>query len=79
MYQIHNYNNKLNEACLGNREGELIMYNIVFTKGNEEIIIDSYTDLSEAKEAKKRYESMPEYRDGFITIENKTKNGTKIY
>ena len=55
------------------------MYNIVFTKGNEEIIIDSRTDLFEAKEAKKRYESMPEYRDGFITIEGKTSKGTKIY
>lgn len=55
------------------------MYNIVFTKGDEEIIIDSCTGLSKAKEAKRRYESMPEYRDGLITIESKTKNGTKIY
>lgn len=55
------------------------MYNIIFTKDDEEIIIDSYADLSEAKEAKKRYESMPEYRDGLITIEKKTSNGTKIY
>jgi hypothetical protein len=60
-------------------KGELIMYNIIFTKSDEEIIIDSYANLSEAKEAKKRYESMPKYRDGLITIENKTKNGTKIY
>ena len=55
------------------------MYNIVFTKGNNEIIIDSYADLPEAKEAKKRYESMPEHRDGLITIESKTNKGTKIY
>ena len=55
------------------------MYNVVITKGNNERIIDSCTDLSKAKEAKKRYESMPEYRDGLITIESKTKNGTKIY
>lgn len=55
------------------------MYNVIITKGNNERIIDSYTDLSKAKEAKKRYESMPEYRDGLITIEGKTSKGTKIY
>ena len=55
------------------------MYNIIITKGNDERIIDSCTDLSEAKEAKKRYESMPEYQDGLITIEGKTSKGTKIY
>ena len=55
------------------------MYNIIITKGNNERIIDSCTDLSEAKEAKKRYESMPEYQDGLITIEGKTSKGTKIY
>ena len=55
------------------------MYNIVFTKGDEEIIIDSFADLTEAKEAKKRYELMPEYRMGLITVEQKTKNGTKIF
>ena len=36
-----------------------------------ERIIDSYADLSKAKEAKKRYESMSEYCDGLITIEKK--------
>lgn len=55
------------------------MYNIIIIKGNNERVIDSYADLSEAKEAKKRYESMSEYCDGLITIENKTKNGAKIY
>lgn len=55
------------------------MYNIVFTKGDEEIIIDSFAELIKAKEAKKRYESMPEHRDGLITIESKTNKGTKIY
>lgn len=55
------------------------MYNVIITKGDNERIIDSYADLSEAKEAKKRYESMPEYRDGLITIEGKTSKGTKIY
>lgn len=55
------------------------MHNIVFTKGNDERIIDLCTDLSKAKKVKKRYESMPEYRDGLITIERKTNKGIKIY
>lgn len=55
------------------------MYNIVFTKGDEEIIIDSFADLTEAREAKKRYERLPEYCNGLITIEQKTQNGTKIF
>lgn len=55
------------------------MYNITITKGNNERVIDSYADLSKAKEAKKRYESMPEYRDGLITIESKNKEWNEIY
>lgn len=55
------------------------MYNIVFTKGDEEIIIDSFAELAKAKEAKKRYEMMPEYRTGLVTVEQKTNNGIKIW
>lgn len=55
------------------------MYNIVFTKGDEEIIIDSFAELTKAKEAKKRYELMPEYRTGLVTVEQKTNNGIKIF
>ena len=60
-------------------KGGNIMYSIVYTKGNEETVIAQYEDLKQAKEEAKRLEKTAEYCEGFITVEQKTANGSKIF
>lgn len=55
------------------------MYSIVYTKGNEETVIAQYEDLKQAKEEAKRLEKTAEYCEGFITVEQKAANGSKIF
>ena len=45
------------------------MYDIVFTKGNEEKVITQRETLEEAKAECKSLSKKPEYCDGVITIE----------
>lgn len=55
------------------------MYSIVFTKGNDETIIEQYETLEQAKEEAKKLEKTPEYCSGIITVEFKTEKGTRIF
>lgn len=45
------------------------MYDIVFTKGNEEKVITQRETLEEARTERNRLSKKPEYCDGVITIE----------
>lgn len=44
-------------------------YSIVFTKGNEEILVGECDTLDKAKEAIKELNSEARYKDGLLTIE----------
>ena len=59
-------------------KGSIVMYSIVFTKGNDETIIAQYGSLDQAKEEAKKLENTPEYCNGIITVEFRTEKGARI-
>jgi hypothetical protein len=44
-------------------------YSIIFTKGNEEILVGECDTLDKAKEAIKELNKETRYKDGLLTIE----------
>ena len=54
------------------------MYQIVFTKGNEETVLTEVESIESAREIKKEYVKLPEYSNGLITIEMQVGKNRKI-
>ena len=54
------------------------MYQIVFTKGNKEVIVTEVESLKTAKEMKTEYSKLPEYCNGLVTIEQTIGKRKKI-
>lgn len=54
------------------------MYQIVFTKGNEETVLTEVESLETAKEMKREYSILPEYCNGLVTIEQTIGKRKKI-
>jgi hypothetical protein len=53
------------------------MYQIVFTKGNEETVLTEVESIESAKEIKKEYSKLPDYSNGLVTIEQKIGQGNQ--
>ena len=53
------------------------MYQIVFTKGNDENVIMELENLEKAKDIKREYSKLPEYSNGLVTIEQRIGQGNQ--
>lgn len=54
------------------------MYQIIFTKGDSEIVLKEEENLRSAKDEAAKFQKLPEYSSGLVTVEKKTNKGRRL-